>query len=108
MESLLWVWDGRVLWAVTSPWSPGPPFAVENCILKPPSTTTLQHFLRKCPNFGSCEPYLQQIVAAIIILTAAECHRLVSAKAWGRALPLIAGAFLEKYKSYQVTTWIRL
>lgn len=37
-----------------------------------------------------------------------EWHLLVSAQAWGQALPVVAGAFLEKYKSYQVTTYISL
>ena len=72
IESLLWVWAGRILWAVTSPCSPGAHLAIGNCILKAPSTSTLQDFFRKCPSFGSCEPYRQQIVTAIIILTAAE------------------------------------
>lgn len=69
-----------------------------------PERPELQDFLRKCPSFGSCEPYLQQMVTARIILTAVECNRLVLAEAWSRALPVVAGAFLEKYKSYQVTT----
>lgn len=74
------------------------------CILKALSTDTLQDFLRKCPNFGSWEPYVQQIVPAIIILIAVEWQCLGSAKPWGQTLPIGAGAVLEKHKSYQVTT----
>lgn len=104
-ESVLWVGAGRILWAVTSS---GTHLAVGNCILKVLSATRLRDFFRKCPDSGSCEHSIQQIVTAIIILRAVECHRLVSAMAWGRALPVVADALLEKYKSYQVTTWIGL
>lgn len=60
--------------------------------------------LRKTPRH--CEPYPQQPVTAVITATAVGWCWFLSAKTSGQALPFVA--FREKYKSYQVTTWISL